>query len=36
MATKYLDYTGLSYFYNKLKTANERKNDLQNERKEIK
>ena len=23
MATKYLDYTGLSYFYSKLKTANE-------------
>lgn len=23
MATKYLDYTGLSYFYNKLKTTNE-------------
>ena len=23
MATKYLDYTGLSYFYNKLKTINE-------------
>lgn len=23
MATKYLDYTGLSYFYSKLKTTNE-------------
>lgn len=23
MATKYLDYTGLSYFYSKLKTVNE-------------